>query len=151
MYHQIMNKHPHRFQTGSVIKRRTFCKLFRIKGVIHSGPFDEIQRANLKLVGVQADVNNILRQSGLVMKSRDYYSEFYIANLKETGETVLAHQEKAEAHKRCSNDLEKAVISRLRAGTWGQLGTVVPSVTGSVTPRRSLAYKAKQRRVKRWK
>jgi hypothetical protein len=152
MYQQIINNNSHRFQTGSVIKRRTFCKLFRAKKIVHEGGFAEVQRSNLTLVGIQAEVNRILRHSGLVMKSRDYYSEFYICSLKQTADKVLAYQEKSEVHRHCSNVLEKATIQRLKAGTWGVYNKHAITPLQAVSePPHSATYKNKQKRVKRWK
>ena len=152
MYQQIINKNTHRFQAGSVIKRRTFCKLFRVKKIVHSGEFADVQRSNLALVGVQAEVNNILRHSGLVMRSRDYYSEFYIGDIKQTGNAVLNYQVKAEANKQCSDALEKAVIQRISSGAWGVYSKhAVPPLTALVKSEPSRTYKNKLKRVKRWK
>lgn len=153
MYGQIINNNSHRFQVNSnPIKRRTFCKLFRVKNIVHTGEFEDVQRSNLTLVGVQADINNVLRHSGLVMKSRNYYSEFYICNLKQTAHKVLNYQEKSEVNKYCGNTLERAVIQRLKAGTWGSYNnSVTPPLTAVASPPHSATYKNKQKRIKRWR
>lgn len=153
MYLQIINNNSQRFHVNSnPIKRRTFCKLFRVKRIVHTGEFADVQRSNLTLVGVQAEVNNVLRHSGLVLKSRNYYSEFYICNLEQTANKIVTHQEKAEIHKHCSNVLEKAVIQRVKAGTWGMYrNNTVSSLVATAQPVHSKTYENKQKRANRIK
>lgn len=148
-YQQIIINNNKRFHTGKVTKRRTMCKLFKIKNPIHTGDFAAVQRTNLDLVHTQAEINNILRLSGLVMKSRGYYSEFYICDLQQTTETVLAQQRKSEAYKYCSNILEKAVIQRITTKTWGSPDLTVSRLTATAQSTPSATYGQKKKRMKR--
>lgn len=150
MYRTIINKNKHRFAVGKTFKRKSFCRMFRIKGVVHQGTFHQIQRSNLELVSVQTKINKILMEQGLVLKSRNYYSEFYIADKASTKSKIVKHSEQAEDHKFLSDGLEKNMTYRIKAGTWGNYSnTVVPPITASSHPGYSKTHENKIKRIKR--
>lgn len=150
IYIHIINKNQHRFAAGQVIYRRTLCKLFRLKNIIHTGEFTQVQRSNLALVGVQAEINKILSDSGLRLKSENYYSRFVVCDKEQTKGAILAQQERADAHKECSDSLERGMGAMIKAGTWGTYQHTVTPLTGQVTSSASTQYLRKKKRIKLW-
>ena len=66
-------------------------------------------RADLALVAVQRKVNNQLRPLGLVLKSRGYYSEFYVVSGQEARKEVARYVKESKTLARHAKELEKGI------------------------------------------
>lgn len=150
-YAAIVQKNKDRFTAGKRLTRRQFTKMFRVKSIVHEGEYADVQKSNLALVSVQAAVNKVLSECGLYMRSRDYYTDFYIVDKDQTKGAILGYQEKSEAHKTASNRLESNMGQRIKAGTWGTYdNSITPRVSASVASGKSAAYTRKRNRIKHW-
>lgn len=148
-YSAIVQKNQDRFAVGKRLTRRQFAKMFRVKGIVHEGEYVEVQKSNLTLVGVQAAVNKVLSECGLYLRSRNYYTDFYIVGKEQTKGTILSYQDKSEAHKNASDRLESNMGQRIKAGTWGTYdNSVTPRVSASVSGTKSATRARKQARIK---
>ena len=152
-YAKVIAKYAKCFSVGGKLTRKQMTNWFKVKDVVHEGTAAAVQKSNLRLVHAQAAINKLLRPSGLYLRSRNYYSEFYIANKDETKRTVLNYQSKSTAHRCCSDELEDAMGETIADGTWGKYS--VERTTSFVSPRASAAAsagsKVKKRKISRMK
>lgn len=146
-YAKVIAKYAKRFSVGGKLTRKQMTKWFKLTNVVHEGTAAEIQKSNLNLVRAQAAINQLLRPSGLYLRSRNYYSEFYIADKDETKRTILNYQSKSASHRRCSDELEDAMGEAIAEGTWGKYS--VERTTSFVSPRASAAGAASRKVMKR--
>lgn len=70
------NKKDH-FKVDAVTRPDELAEWFDIPPAT-SGSYKDLTKHNLALVNAQEKLNKLLRHKGLVMRSRNYYSEFYI-------------------------------------------------------------------------
>ena len=146
-YAKVIAKYTKRFSVGGKLTRKQMTNWFKLKDVVHEGTATTIQKSNLSLVHAQADINNLLHSSGLHLRSRNYYSEFYITNKDETKRTVLNYQNKSAAHRCCSDELEDAMGETIADGTWGRYS--VERTTSFVSTRAGAAATAGNKVMKR--
>lgn len=146
-YAKVLAKHIDRFSTGGKLTRRQLTKWFNVKGIVHTGTAKKIQQSNLQLVQVQREINKLLRASGLYLRSRDYYSEFYIVNKDETKRTILNYQSKSTAQRCCSDELEDAMGETIADGTWGKFS--VERTTSFISRRAAKAEVANNKVLER--
>ena len=146
-YAKVIAKYTKRFSVGGKLTRKQMTNWFKVKDVVHEGTAAAVQKSNLQLVHVQAAINKLLRPSGLYLRSRNYYSEFYIANKDETKRAVLNYQGKSAAHRCCSDELEDAMGETIADGTWGSYS--VERTTSFVSTRAGAAATAGNKVMKR--
>ncbi len=154
-YEKVMAKRIERFSVGGKMTRRQLVKWFNLKDIVHEGTAQEVQASNLRLVQAQTVINSILRSSGLYLRSRNYYSNFYIANKEETKQAVLNHQTKSTMQRVCSEQLEDAMHEQVVAGAWGKYSVTRASsfvsehaVATAVAGKRTV--KRKRKRMELW-
>lgn len=119
LYNDIIVQNRKHFKSGITLTRRQFVKMFNIKGIVHKGNFKDVHKANLELVHVQAEVNTLMRENGLYLKSKDYYSEFSIATKTKVKSTVARFSKEVDVYSACADRLISNVEKRTTAGTWG--------------------------------
>ena len=154
-YAKVIAKYAKRFSVGGKLTRKQMTKWFKVQDVVHEGTAEAIQKSNLRLVQAQTDINNLLRPSGLYLRSRNYYSEFYIADKDETKRAVLNYQSKSTAHRCCSDELEDAMGETIANGTWGsysveRTASFVSSRAGAAATAGGKVMKRKTNRMKLW-
>lgn len=136
-YNDIIDKNKNNLKPGTTLDRDEFAKLFKMGKVPSSGNYRDVHRANLRLVGVQAEVNMLLRENGLYMKSSNYYGEFTVVTKELVKSTVERFSREVDVYSACTSRLIDNVDSRSSAGTWGTYSSVPVSTIatmGQVTP-----------------
>jgi len=118
-YNDIISRNRAKFAAGRTLSRTEFIKMFALVGDSPNGTYADMHRFNLKLVTAQMDVNALLRENGLYMKSRDYYSEFSIAKKDTTKNTVIRYSAEVDINSHCTTRLEAKLKARTDDGTWG--------------------------------
>lgn len=118
-YNDIIMLNRKSFKAGTTLTRRQFTKMFNIKGVVHKGNYKDVHKSNLILLKVQADVNALMRENGLYLKSKNYYGEFSIVNKSRVKSTVARFSKEVDVYRACTNRLITNVEKRTNAGTWG--------------------------------
>jgi hypothetical protein len=127
-YNDILTYNKSLFRAGRSISRRDFVKLFNISNIVHNGTYEEIQRANLALVAAQQEINMLMRENGLYMKSENYYGSFKVVEKDNTKNTILRYSGGVDVFNGCTSRLEVKMKERVNANTWGRYNRVSQSV-----------------------
>jgi hypothetical protein len=135
-YNQILTSSKKLFKPGSTFTRDQFVKLFAlsIPATSFLTSFKAHQRANLTLVKAQAEINYLLRQSGLNMKSCDYYNSFYIQSKEGTKNTILNMLEKSEVHAANNTVMVERLKARVTRNNWGTYNKVPQKTISRLKP-----------------
>ena len=104
-YNNIIVQNRKYFKSGVTLTRREFVKMFSIKGIVHKGNYKDVHKANLELVHTQAEINALMRENGLYLKSKDYYGEFSIANKTKVKSTVARFSKEIDVYSSCTDRL----------------------------------------------
>lgn len=123
-YNDILTYNKTLFRAGRSISRQTFVNLFSVPDIVHSGTYEEIQRSNLKLVAVQQEINMLMRENGLYMKSENYYGDFKVVEKEPTKNTILRYSGGVDVFNGCTSRLEMKMKERVDAKTWGRYNRV---------------------------
>lgn len=139
-YNQVILNNLQKFKAGSSMTRADFVNLFNIPNIAITGSYKQIHKSNLKLVGVQVEINQLMRENGLYLQTEDYYTVFKVAPLKKTKNTVIRYSAEVDINKYCTSRLEARLRQRVKAGTWGTYQNVPASTiarmgSSSITPR----------------
>lgn len=118
-YNDIIVLNRKKFKSGLTLTRRQFVKMFGIKGVVHKGNFKDVHKSNLYLVKVQVEINTLMRENGMYLKSKDYYGEFTIVSKAKVKSTVARFSKEVDVYSSCTTRLIDNVEKRTNAGTWG--------------------------------
>jgi hypothetical protein len=102
--------------------------LFNIPNIAITGSYKQIHSSNLKLVSVQVEINQLMRENGLYLQTEDYYTVFKVAPLKKTKNTVIRYSAEVDINRYCTSRLEARLKQRVKAGTWGTYQSV-PTAT----------------------
>lgn len=100
------------FTKDAVIDRRTFEKYAKTVsnyGTIERRTNEGKRRADLTLVSVQRKVNRTLRPLGLCLKSRNYYSEFYVVSGVEARKEVARYIKESKTKARHAKELLEGI------------------------------------------
>jgi len=128
MFNDIITKNKKAFRSGKFLTKDAFIKLFRINYNTGSGTYAEIHRANLKLVQYQTEINMLMRENGLYLRSEDYYEFFRIGNKDRVKTEVIRYSAEVDINRACTTRLENNLKTRVKAGTWGTYNRVPNSV-----------------------
>jgi hypothetical protein len=118
-YNDIIVKNKKQFKAGQSLTRTQFIKLFQIPVKSTSKSYEEIHKDNLKLVAAQNELNLLMRENGLYLRSSDYYQNFHITDKERTKSQVLRYSSEVDINRACTTRLESNLVNRVRAGTWG--------------------------------
>lgn len=126
-YNNIILNNLQKFKAGASMTRADFVNLFNIPNIAITGSYKQIHRSNLKLVSVQVEINQLMRENGLYLQTEDYYTIFKVAPLKKTKSTVIRYSAEVDINHYCTSRLEAKLKQRVKAGTWGTYQNVFPS------------------------
>lgn len=132
VYNKIITKNRKLLKAGATLTRAQFTKMFKIAGITNKGAYEKVHRSNLQLVGVQAELNVLMRENGLYLKSSDYYNEFSIASKDSVKSTVERFSKEVDIYYACTNRLIDKVEKRTSAGTWGTYNNVPVSTISTM-------------------
>lgn len=119
-YAKIISGNKKTFSTGSVISRQDLVNILGLENITNKGNAKNIMRSNLALVDAQVVLNTILRESGLYIKSKDYYSEFHVACVEQTKDAIARYSSEVDTNRDCTDRLEATLKQQRAAGTWGK-------------------------------
>jgi hypothetical protein len=141
-YNNVIVKNKAKFKKGASMTRDEFVKLFNVQDIVNTGEYAEVHRSNLRLVGVQMQVNRLMRENGLYIASSDYYSNFEVLKKEKTKKTVLRYSAEVDINSACTNRLETKLTERVKANTWGTYNNVsvgrISNMHSSNTTRRHM-------------
>ena len=125
---KILSKNRTQLRAGKALTRAELITMFEVKDVSkdssRKATFAALQKENLKLVALQSNINALMSRSGLYLKSKDYYSTFEVKNKKETKGEIVRHAGKIDIADVLEITLDKGMVTRLSAGTWGTYNRV---------------------------
>lgn len=131
-YNDIITLNKSLFKAGRVMSRKDFAKLFNIP-ITTSGKYEDIHRSNLRLMGAQQEINMLMRENGMYIQSRDYYSEFKVADINKTKDTVVRFSTEVDVYSSCTTRLEAKLKDRRQKKTWGTYNKVPTNVVEGLT------------------
>lgn len=79
-------------KAGDTFTRAEFIKLAGIPATSHVSSFEDQMRMNFKLIKAQQKLNRSLRGRGLVLKSSNYYTSFYVTKRHEALQELKRYQ-----------------------------------------------------------
>ena len=123
-YNKIITQNKKLFKTGSKISRFKFASIFKVKGIRGKRTPQEYMSASLELVKTQTLANVLMRENGLYIRSKNYYSSFEVAELPKTKNTVVRYSAEVEINSVCTKRLETKLTERENEGTWGYYRSV---------------------------
>jgi hypothetical protein len=127
-FNDIITKNKKAFRAGKFLTKDAFVNLFRIDYDTGNGTYPEVHRANLKLVQYQTEINMLMRENGLYLRSEDYYEFFRIGNKDRVKTEVIRYSAEVDINRACTTRLENNLKTRVKAGTWGTYNRVPTSV-----------------------
>ena len=120
---KILSLNRAKLRTGKVISRAVLIDMFSIPNVSKdpndAGSLTEMQKENLRLIKFQARVNNLMSESGLHLKSRNYYTVFKVGVKERTKKEIVRHAGKIDTAEVLEVELDQGMKTRTTAGTWG--------------------------------
>ena len=131
-YNQILTKNKAMFKSGQSITRDTLVDLFSIENVVNHGSYQEIQRANLNIVAAQGDINRLLRESGLYLRSKGYYSHFKVLPYEQTKEKAASYSSEVDRFTSTTDRIIAKMEDRVSANTWGTYNKVPKSTIDEI-------------------
>lgn len=123
-YNNILTCNKGLFKAGRSISRDTFINLFGVEDIVNVGTYEELQKSNLKLVSVQKEINMLMRENGLYLKSKNYYKEFKVVEKGPTTGEILRYSGGVDVFTGCTNRLADKMEERLGKNTWGHYNKV---------------------------
>ena len=106
------------FSEGAQFDKEHFTKIAKaLKPTIHTARTTErdVIKANLELVSTQQTVNKYLRSHGRMLKSRNYYGEFYVVCDKPALKEVARYNRTAKTMSTCAEKLTAGMEMRQKA------------------------------------
>mgnify|MGYP001062692965 CR=1 FL=1 len=123
-YNDIIVKNKKFFRAGQNLSRSQFIAMFNIPLLATSNDYEELHRDNLRLVAAQTEINMLMRENGLYLRSSNYYQNFSIVDKERTKAEVLRYSSEVDINRACTTRLETKLTERVRAGTWGTYNRV---------------------------
>lgn len=145
---QIITANKQKFKSGKIFTAEEFGFMFGYYGVTTRGSYKAMQKSNLKLVAIQGDVNKLMRENGLYLRSRNYYSFFEVCDIKQTKNTVLRYRAEADNTSTYNQDLLSNLQMRHDKDNWGTYNKVaVDRIKAIVDRQPSPSFKAQAKRL----
>jgi hypothetical protein len=123
-YNDIITTNKTLFKAGSTMTRDSFVFLFKIPDIVNTGTYEEVHRANLKLVRAQMEINRLMRENGLYLESNNYYNSFSVVKKPKTKKTIVRYSAEVDINNYCTTRLETKLQERVKAKTWGTYNKV---------------------------
>lgn len=123
-YNDVITKNKKRFKAGVTLTRNEFINLFGITGIVSRGNYKNVHRSNMKLVQAQTEINMLMRENGLNMRSSDYYSEFKVSDKERTKNTIVRYGAEVDRFNSCVSRLADTMEARVNKKTWGTYNRV---------------------------
>lgn len=79
-------------KAGDTFTRDEFIKLVNLPAKSRTGSFEDQMRLNFRLIKAQQKINRNLRGRGLVLKSANYYTSFYVTDREESYKELKRYQ-----------------------------------------------------------
>lgn len=150
-YNDIITRNKKLFKPGCTLSRKDFVALFAIQNIQTKGAYAKVHRSNLKLVQVQMEINMLMRENGLYLKSNDYYSSFSVAEKKQAKNTIIRYSAEVDINNYCTTRLENKLKERVTAGTWGTYKKVASGIIANMSHNyKTLRHSATINRVKNY-
>ncbi len=116
-YNNIISKNRSKYKAGFIFSRDEFISAFGLTGIPKRGNYPTMHKGNLKLLAAQQEINELLRESGMYMKSSNYYSEFVITKKEPTKGEITRYSAAVDRNEACTERLTDKMEER---GTrWG--------------------------------
>lgn len=131
-YNKIITANKFKLKAGMELTRDEFVNMFGITGIVNHGHYMSIQESNLKLVSVQNEINMLMRENGLYMKSKNYYSKFVVATKDFTKNTIIRYSSEVDRCEAVATRLEARMVTRLQNKNWGLYNKVDNKTIGSI-------------------
>ncbi|AGM47221.1 hypothetical protein AD45P2_00250 [Alteromonas phage vB_AmaP_AD45-P2] len=119
-YNDIIAKNKKLFAAGSTLTRDKFVSLFAVPDVVTAGNYVDVQRSNLRLVTAQTEINMLMRENGLYIRSKDYYSSFHVVEKKQTKNVIARYSSEVDVNRHCVSRLEMSFANKVKSNNWGQ-------------------------------
>lgn len=123
-YNDIIVKNKKQFKAGQSLTRAEFIELFNIEIQQNNKSYEDVHKDNLKLVAAQNELNLLMRENGLYLRSSNYYQNFHIVDKEQTKNQVIRYSSEVDVNRACTTRLESNLGDRVRAGTWGTYNKV---------------------------
>lgn len=123
-YNDIITRNKKLFKPGSVFGREELALFFGVTNIVSKGNYKKVHQSNLQLVQLQTEINLLMRENGLYMRSSDYYSNFEVVNKKRTKATVVRYSSEVDINRYCTTRLEARLTDRIQNNTWGTYNKV---------------------------
>lgn len=94
---------------GTILTRAQLCEL---TDTPHLDTFRDTQAYNrytLSLVSLYTNLNKTLRDQGMCIEAKNYYTEFHVLGGEEAEKKIKAYEDKAAASAFCANQLRQGV------------------------------------------
>ena len=118
-FNDVIAKNKAKFIPGKKFTRKQFIKLFKLTSIVDGKTIPEMMRSNLDLVSFQTEINKLMRENGLYIASKNYYTEFHVAPINKTKDTVVRYSAEVDINRICTNRLEDRLTARVKNNTWG--------------------------------
>ena len=116
-YNDIICKNRFKFKAGFIFNRDEFIDAFGLTGIPKKGNYATMHRGNLKLVSAQQEINTLLRESGMYLKSSHYYSLFTICEKERTKGEVKRYSTSVDRNEATTDRLVDCMEARGKR--WG--------------------------------
>jgi len=123
-YNDVIVKNKKQFKAGQSLTRAELIKLFNIQIPQNNKSYEDEHKANLRLVAAQNELNLLMRENGLYLRSSDYYQNFHVVDKEQTKNQVIRYSSEVDVNRACTTRLESSLVNRVRAGTWGTYNKV---------------------------
>lgn len=116
----VISNNKKLFKPGAIINRETFISLCNLSEVKNKQDFKEYQRVNLSIVSTQNQLNVLLRESGLYIKSKNYYSSFTILKKDQLKNKIINYSSSTDRLKSTTNRILDKTAEKLKNKEWGK-------------------------------
>lgn len=123
-YNDIITRNKKFFRPGSVFNRDELALFFSLSDIVSKGSYKKVHKANLKLVQLQTEINLLMRENGLYMRSSDYYTKFEVVNKKRTKAAVIRYSAEVDINRYCTTRLEARLKEKENNNNWGTYNKV---------------------------
>lgn len=116
-YNNIISKNRTKYKAGFRFSRDEFIDAFGLTGIPKRGNYPTMHKGNLKLVAAQQEINELLRESGMYLKSSNYYSEFMITKKEPTKGEITRYSSAVDRNEASAQRLADRMEAR--GSRWG--------------------------------
>lgn len=117
-YNDIITRNKAQFAAGQSMTRQDFVNMFGLVNIVNQGTAKQITESNLALVNAYTTINMLMRENGLVIKSRDYYSFFDVLTKPSTKNELERMSDKIDRVTAKTERFVDKMEQRVQAKTW---------------------------------